>query len=337
MMDPAPLYRVDDQSVLLGVYRRVLWDRLTRATPAWIHPNVLTIASQVCAIAGAVLSSFAASRGMPKLFAWSALSLLMCLTLDNIDGAHARRTNQCSALGELLDHGLDGIASAATLLVTCNVLHLEGPLMVVLCGLGALAFGVVFWEQLRTGVLRLPKVSPTEGITILAIWELLSFVFDDPPWLRFAPRALTAGTVAAAIFVVTHAFAIVVPLVRARRHVRVHAREVAPFFVLSAAQLVFVVPTGSRATSSWIAAVTVGVIAANVTCHMIQLRQRKTVTSIIPAPLWALVVPAALALASPSYAPALGAASLGIALASYAASITRGVSGVLRPSGAVRA
>ncbi len=66
-----------------------------------------------------------------------------------------------SALGEFLDHGLDGLASCAVLLCTAFALRVDGLALVGLVAFGSLGFGSVFWAQYRTGLLVTPRVSAT--------------------------------------------------------------------------------------------------------------------------------------------------------------------------------
>lgn len=91
------------------------------------------------------------------------------LTADNVDGPHARRTGRSSPLGEFLDHGLDGLGVASCLLATAFMLQLDGVMMATLCAMAGLGFTAVFWEQFWTGVSIIPKVSTTEGVTLLAV------------------------------------------------------------------------------------------------------------------------------------------------------------------------
>jgi ubiquinone biosynthesis protein COQ4 len=312
-------YRVEDASLLLGLYKRVLWDRLTAKLPRALDPNVLTIASQISAVLAAASCAAALAFG-PLFFALSAVCLMSCLTLDNIDGAHARLTGQCSALGEFLDHGLDGLAATSTLVTTCLLLRVEGPLMVVVCALGAVGFATTFWEQFRTGVLRLPRVSPTEGLTLLAAWELCAAVLGDPSWLRFSYERVTAGTIAIAAFVLVHVLAVLAPVVRCAR-AGVKARELLPLFVAAVLQVAFAV-LGAKAI---VPAITVGLVAADVTARLLMLRHQGERGPVIPPALYVASLPFVLQLAAPRVWTATGwaAVSLGVVASSYGATLWR--------------
>ena len=100
-------------------------------------------------------------------------ALLTYLTCDNVDGPHARRSGQTSTLGEFLDHGLDGVASGAVLLTSAAILRMDGIWYLLLVLLGAIGFAMPFWEQFRTGVLVIPEISSTEGITTVVVLDLL--------------------------------------------------------------------------------------------------------------------------------------------------------------------
>lgn len=304
--DGAPKYQVEDRSLLLGFYKRLLWDRLTEALPRTLSPNVLTIASQVSAVLAA--TSCAAGERHPGLYALSAVGFLVALTLDNIDGAHARRTGQCSALGELLDHGLDGVTATATLVTTGFLLHAEGVKLVMICALGGVAFATVFWEQFRTGILRLPRISPTEGLTLIAIWELLAALFGDPKWLR-GP----VSTIALAGFIIVHVLAILTPIKRVGR-----GAELVPLFVFAAMQLGFAL----RGALAAVPAITIGLAAASMTSHLLILRRHRRPSRVVPRGLYAASLPFLFELVVPH--PTLWSSlSLAIVVADYAARLVR--------------
>lgn len=316
-------YHVEDRSLLLGVYKRVLWDRLTVALPRRLSPNVLTIASQLMAVLAAVSCALARTETSSSkahasvLCVLSAVGFLGALTLDNIDGAHARRTGQCSKLGEFLDHGLDGVTATATLLTTGFLLHVDGPMLVVLCALGAVAFSTVFWEQFRTGILRLPKVSPTEGLTLIAAWQLAVAAFGDRPWLHFSFTQWTVGTVAVALFVLIHVLAVATPMRRAKK-LGFGSAELVPLFVFAALQIGFAL----RGAQALVPAITVGLSAADVTSHLLMIRHQSKRGPVLPPGLYLAALPFLLELVIPM--PTLWASlSLAIVVVTYGFRVIR--------------
>lgn len=289
-------YKVQDDELLLDFYRKLVWNRIVPRIPASIAPNTLTIVGQICGVLSAVATGAAVS-GHPFFYLVSAALLFTYLTFDNIDGAHARRTNQCSPLGEFLDHGLDGIASTAILIVTGLVLTLDQVWLVLLCTLGAFGFVALFWEQFRTGLLVIPRFSSTEGVTVLVLYQIMRFFAGNPEWLRFSTDHVTVGTVLVGLVFLAYIGA-GIPSMRRAAKLGVPAWELAPLFVLMAAQLAYVY-FGAYAL---IPAATVGIVGADVTCRMILLRHRGEHGPFIAPILWLTVLPLAGA-ATPLWTP----------------------------------
>ena len=103
-------YDVEDRSIstkMLTPY----WNMCASMVPDCITPNVLTLASATSNIMSGFSSVAAACEGPTSMGASYALLAAFFAfsgqTLDAIDGKHARKTGQCSPLGELWDHSLD--------------------------------------------------------------------------------------------------------------------------------------------------------------------------------------------------------------------------------------
>ncbi|MBL8788153.1 MAG: CDP-alcohol phosphatidyltransferase family protein [Deltaproteobacteria bacterium] len=312
---PPPKYQVRDEELLLDFYRKLFWNRLVPKIPTSITPNTLTIVGQLCALLSAVATG-AAVAGHPVFYLVSAFLLVAYLTFDNIDGAHARRTQQTSVLGEFLDHGLDGLASTAILIVTGYVLTIDqSPLwFVLLAALGAFSFTALFWEQFRTGLLVIPRFSSTEGITVLFVYQLVRFFAGSPEWLAFSLDHITAGTVLVLIVLLGYAGAAIPSVMRASK-VGVAGWELVPLLVLMASQLGFAALGGHFL----IPAAAVGILGANVTCRLIILRHRGGSGPFIAPWLFSSVVPLVIAVALPTLWTPSGWAlvSLGILVVDY--------------------
>ncbi len=276
---------VTDHSLLLGVYRRVLWDPLVARVPTWVSPNALTVTAQLL---GAVSALFAlvASRGARGLYGAAAACIFASLTLDNIDGAHARRTGRTSRRGEMLDHGLDGITSTSVLVSTGLLLHLDGLWMCALCALGALTFAATFWEQSRTGALTLPAVGPTEGVSALVVVEVAVALFGDPDWLRVSRERLTGGTLLVVVLVAVHAVAVLPPMVRAWRH-GVPLRD----FLPQIAAVLALTGYGLLGAPGPLVGVTIGLTCAHFVCHLVIARHVNRRPGIAPRSLFLALLP----------------------------------------------
>jgi phosphatidylglycerophosphate synthase len=313
--------RAVDYGILFRVYERTVFAWAVHLLPIRLRPNVITIVGQCCAVLGA-LAAAAAVAGRPYLYPVSALLLIGFLFADNLDGMHARRTGQVSRAGELLDHGLDGIASISSLLTVGLIMRVHGSFLVVLACLGTLAFVAAYWEQYRTGLLVCPRIGQSEGFTALAVMELCLLGFREPTWLRFSTTSLTAGT-----FLVAGALLGYVGSVLAT--VRRAVGGGAPPGELALVALASVACFGYALAGAepWIVALLVGLFGADVVVRSLRLRRQGLLGRLVDWPHASLVLPLAGRLLpgqplGPSTLAGLGATA---AAAVYAGSILRGL------------
>lgn len=195
------------------LYKPTLFRAIAAALPARLHPNVITLVGQACAVLAALAAYFAA-RGVTLLYPACALLHFVYLASDNVDGMHARRTGQTSLTGELLDHGLDGIAILCLSLTAGFVLRVDGPLLVTFAALPALAFLLAHWEHLHTGEFG-PVTGQADGYTLGVVLALVAFAFDNPPWLVFSFGRFNAAAVIVVLLVPASLVAVVGPSLRA--------------------------------------------------------------------------------------------------------------------------
>jgi phosphatidylglycerophosphate synthase len=164
----APAYKVEDRSILLPFYRRYLVDPLLPLLPASLNPNTITHAGHMLNLVGTViLVGLWPKSGWP--FVAAMLLLQAYMWCDNADGAHARRTNQCSALGEFLDHGLDQLNTVYIAYLTAMALGASPLWWVVIALVIPGAGAVTYWEQSTTGTFRLGLLNQVESLTVLSI------------------------------------------------------------------------------------------------------------------------------------------------------------------------
>lgn len=79
------------------------YDRLAKLLwPDWVHPNFITLTGGVCCSISIYALHYSYNR---YAFAFWTLYHMM----DNMDGKHARRTQQTSKWGAFLDHSVDGL------------------------------------------------------------------------------------------------------------------------------------------------------------------------------------------------------------------------------------
>lgn len=190
---PGLAYKVEDRSLLLPAYRALLVSPLLRFIPARVHPNSITHAGHFLNLLGvATLVMMWPRPGWPYIVA--AIGVQLYNFCDNADGAHARRTGQCSAMGEFLDHGLD--------MLNVTYIGYMGALAIGATGLWAMALTLVipmaacatYWEQAETGVFHLGRLNQIEALTCLSSVLLVTGVFGIEVWDKFALPGLPAVT-----------------------------------------------------------------------------------------------------------------------------------------------
>ena len=101
-----------------------------------------------------------------ELFLWSLLLMLGALISDVADGAVARKLNQVTNIGGLLDHGSDALLVLSGLVVFAafGVIPWALPILVVI------AFVQYVWDSgsLRRGPLRASSIGKLNGMMYFA-------------------------------------------------------------------------------------------------------------------------------------------------------------------------
>jgi phosphatidylglycerophosphate synthase len=291
-------------------YKPMVFRPLAGALPARVHPNVITLTGQLCAVAAAVAAYWGA-RGLVELYPLSALLHFVYLASDNVDGIHARSTGQVSFTGEVLDHGLDGIAIVCLALTLGFVLRLDGAFMVTFAMLPSLAFLLAHWEHQQTRYFG-PITGQADGYTLGVIICLVAFAFDNPPWLELSFTRLNAAGVLVLLLLPASLVAVGGPSLRSL------ARRAAFGEVAAAASIMaFMHVYPWLGGSPWLVAATVGVFGTTVGLRAITLRVLERQGRLLRARDACLVLPALLHLLFSAFADgrvaaycAAGAASL---------------------------
>jgi phosphatidylglycerophosphate synthase len=169
MTTPALKYSVRDRSILLPFYKRFLVEPLLPFIPDRVNPNAITHGGHFLNLGALLLLVFTAGLGKRWPFIAVAILVHVYLWCDNADGGHARRTNQCSAKGEFLDHGLDLLN--ATYVACMTVVTLGAPPFwsVAAAVVVPATAAVTYWEQAETGVFQLGLFNQIEAIFALSI------------------------------------------------------------------------------------------------------------------------------------------------------------------------
>lgn len=104
---------------------------------------------------------------------------------DILDGKHARKTNQSSPLGLLVDHGCDALTTFLFTMGLGSILRLQGPFMyTVIWLMAAHTFYLCTWEEYQTDRLDFPCFhGVSEGTFLAMITMLFTAIIGQDFWL----------------------------------------------------------------------------------------------------------------------------------------------------------
>ena len=158
-------------------YQRWIWDPLLEIIPESWSPNSLTLLSTFCCAISFFLAALFNNSTLAMLAA--AVLVFAYVSLDNMDGAHARRTQQSSRLGEFLDHWLDTLNNGFVVLGACMAVGLEPLLTLLVFSAATMAFFGVQLELRYTGVFRMGRIADIEGNTAVSGLYIMVALFGN--------------------------------------------------------------------------------------------------------------------------------------------------------------
>jgi ethanolaminephosphotransferase len=102
-------YACVDHSITTKIYTP-FWNFIVKFVPSTVAPNIVSLAGLICILYFFNLS-FNYAEEMPHACSFAGVCLVFIyMSLDAIDGKHARNTGNSSPLGELFDHSCDNVS-----------------------------------------------------------------------------------------------------------------------------------------------------------------------------------------------------------------------------------
>ncbi|MBS2014327.1 MAG: CDP-alcohol phosphatidyltransferase family protein [Deltaproteobacteria bacterium] len=194
MSDQGLVYTVRDRSLLLPFYKRLVVEPSLRLVPRSVDPNHITHAGHVINLAG-IATLIAAGPALAKGATWPLFVAIATLQIynwcDNADGAHARRTGQSSALGELLDHGLDMLNTTYIAFAAAIALGAPPAWWTAMAIVVPAACAVTYWEQAETGLFSLGLLNQVESVMVLSAILVVTAIGGFGVWERLAIGPVT--------------------------------------------------------------------------------------------------------------------------------------------------
>jgi phosphatidylglycerophosphate synthase len=247
------VYTVRDRSLLLPFYKRLFVEPALPFIPPRVDPNVITHAGHAINLIGLLV--LVLGRGA----AWSFVVAAFCVQLynfcDNADGAHARRVNRCSALGELLDHGLDMLNTTYIGFIAAIAIGAPAPWFTAIALVIPAACAATYWEQAETGVFNLGLLNQVESLFLLTAVLAADAAFG-PDVFDGWPRLVVMSFVA---------FATAFTILRSVWRVRTRIARIAPLLLLNGAAFVASL-SGALSPAVAIVAATTGTVFFGVRC-----------------------------------------------------------------------
>lgn len=177
-------YTGGDKS-LVAARMQHFWNWLVQYIPRSVAPNMVTLVGLFFIFLSYGLNVYYTPevKGIAPWYIYviHAICLFFYQTLDALDGKHARRTKNSSALGELFDHGCDAVSTTMIVLTSAASIQ-TGPtiLLFYVVIISNLVFFFAQWDQYTAGSLVLGYINVTEAqFSGMAIHLISAFVGPD--------------------------------------------------------------------------------------------------------------------------------------------------------------
>lgn len=122
-------YNIIDESISTSLLKPV-WIRMQSYIPFCIAPNIITLTG----LLSTILSTYICYKyydNYPIITTLCAIFFTIAyINLDAIDGIHARKTKNSSAIGELLDHGCDSVSTILLSMMFCKLLNINNNILI---------------------------------------------------------------------------------------------------------------------------------------------------------------------------------------------------------------
>lgn len=173
----------------LTVYLQPSLDWMATLIPRWLAPNVITLGGGLLIL----LATFIVIWNLPAFYGpvpvWVCLVAIIgtagFVILDNLDGRHAKAINNCSKLGDFLDHGVDSIADPLSVLMMAAITQggYSMPLWLFLIGMGLVCLTniIYLWADRHTHIAVVSDFQ-LEAYSFIIGTFVLTAIFGEELW-----------------------------------------------------------------------------------------------------------------------------------------------------------
>jgi phosphatidylglycerophosphate synthase len=170
------------------------FSRLLYFLPPTLKPNTITITGFIFVLLNYVFIHLSI-KGYYIGYIFGSMALFIYLLADNIDGMHARFTNQTSKLGGFLDQWFDGISLPLIAFPIMYSLNIKGFTLLFLICLLTLSCFLLYIEQLVYGIFYKPAFGPNEFLILVIIGYVLIYLYNDSTQLIYCTDKLNIACI----------------------------------------------------------------------------------------------------------------------------------------------
>ncbi len=146
------------------------WEYLLKFIPLTIAPNLLTLSGFYCLLLSAYYTFYQYDTYPIIITFLNMVLFFLYQTLDALDGKQARKIQNASPLGELLDHTCDNIGMIFTIFTICWSFQLRSPsILWLILGTGELIFFLVHLMAYNTNIVKFSRYMGPGEIECLCI------------------------------------------------------------------------------------------------------------------------------------------------------------------------
>jgi phosphatidylglycerophosphate synthase len=162
--------------------------------PPTLKPNTITITGFIFVLSNYVFIHLGI-KGYYTGYIFGSLALIIYILADNIDGMHARFTNQTSKLGGFLDQWFDGISLPLIAFPIIYSLDIKGGTLIFLISLLTLSCFLLYIEQLVHGTFFKPSLGPNEFLLLVVIGYIIIYFSKDSTQLVYHTGSLNIACI----------------------------------------------------------------------------------------------------------------------------------------------
>jgi len=168
---------IHDKSLLIHYTKNVFLIPVVKRLPKWLKPNAITTVGFFSVLLFSYFSHLATGTNKHG-YLFGGIALLLYLIADNIDGMHARNTNQTSPLGGFLDQWLDGISALIITMSLLSIAHVMHNVFLVTMLVMAFVNMVLYCDQKNSGSFYKPPFGTNEFLFGIVLFYFVMFTFE---------------------------------------------------------------------------------------------------------------------------------------------------------------